>query len=300
MACELYTQEAGAMMHGDGFFKGVRDVQIYYQYWLPEGDPRAALLIVHGLGEHGGRYRSMAEYLVPRGYAIYTLDLPGHGRSGGKRMYVERFADLTVPLDTYLGMVRAWQPDLPLFLFGHSLGGLIAICFVCVADNCEEHQAELAGAVFSGPSVVVPDNVSAATILAGKVLSALVPWAGVVDVVPPAKLSHDADVVQAYRDDPLVFRGKIPARLGAEVLRAQQQAMERASQISLPVLIMHGGADSIVPPEGSRRLYPVVGSVDKHFQIYEGLYHETFNEPERDRVLADLAAWLDAHIPQGA
>ena len=133
------------MRHEDGFFQGIRGARIYRQCWLPDGEPRAVLLIVHGLGEHSGRYANVVNHLVPRGYALYGLDHVGHGKSEGTREYVERFEDYTDTLDMYRGMVRQAQPDKPLFLYGHSLGGLISAFYLL------DHQAGLAGAVLSAP-----------------------------------------------------------------------------------------------------------------------------------------------------
>jgi len=154
------------MNHREGTFKGVRDARIYYQGWLPEGDSKAALLVVHGLAEHSGRYANLVRHFVPPGYAVYGLDHLGHGKSDGTRVYVDRFSDYLTTLKIYVDMVREWEPERPVFLVGHSMGGLIGALFLL------DHQEDLAGAVLSGPSVKVPDNISGATIFVGKVLSA--------------------------------------------------------------------------------------------------------------------------------
>lgn len=150
------------MKHQEGTFKGIRDASIYYQCWLPEGKSKAVLLIVHGLAEHSGRYMNVVNYFVPLGYAIYGIDHVGHGKSGGTRVHVERFEDFTDTLKIYFDMVRNWQPDKPIFLVGHSMGGLIGPVYLL------DHQAELTGAVLSGPSVKVPDTISPITIFCGQ------------------------------------------------------------------------------------------------------------------------------------
>ena len=277
------------MNHQQGFFKGVRDANIYYQCWLPEDEPKAALLIVHGLAEHSGRYMNVVNHFIPLGYAVYGLDHLGHGQSDGTRVYVERFEDFTEPLKIYFDMVRVWQPDRPIFLIGHSLGGLITAVYLL------DHQAELTGAVISGPAVKAPDNTSPMIILAGKVFSALTPKLGLIQLEAQG-VSRDPAVVQAYVSDPLVYTGKTTARLAAELLKAMQRVTAEASKITLPVLIVQGSADRLVDPDGAQMLYDTVSSADKAIKIYDGFYHEVFNEPERAQVLSDVEAWLEAHL----
>lgn len=276
------------MTHQEGFFKGVREQNIYYQCWLPEGESRAALLIVHGLGEHCGRYMNLVHHLVPLNYAVYGLDHLGHGRSEGTRMYVERFEDYTETLLTYLEMVRGWQPDRPIFLLGHSMGGLIAAFFLL------DHQEAFKGAILSAPLAKLPDNVSPLTLALARLLSGITPKAGLT-AVDPALVSRDPAVVQAYINDPLVYKGKTTTRLGAELIRAIQRVQAEAATITLPILFIQGTADRLVDPAGARMLYEQVGSQDKTLKLYDGLYHEVLNEPERAQALSDLEQWLETH-----
>ncbi len=277
------------MQHQEGVFMGVRGAGLYYQGWLPEGEVRAVLLIVHGLAEHSGRYMNLVDRFVPLGYAVYGIDHVGHGRSEGRRLYVERFVDYTEPLRTYTDMVRRWQPDKPVFLVGHSMGGLIG------ALHLIDHQTELAGAVLSGPAVKVPGNISPATMAAGRMLSALVPKVGLV-LLEAEGVSSDPAVVAAYLADPLVCRGKITARLGAEMLGAMERVGAEANRITLPVLILQGGADRLVDPSGAQMLFEKVASSDKKLIVYEGFFHEVFNEPQHDRVFSDVEQWLERHL----
>ncbi len=272
-----------------GTFQGVRATPLHYQAWLPEAEPRATVLIVHGLGEHCGRYGNLVHHLAPLGYALYGLDHVGHGRSGGPREGVERFADYTDTLHLYVEMVRGWQPDAPLYLLGHSLGGLIAACYLL------EHQDACAGAILSAPLIVPGNSVSSATILIARVLSTLAPRLGVAPLDVSA-LSRDPQVVERYVQDPLVYHGKTPARLGAELLKAMQRVTGSLERITLPLLIVQGGADRLVSPSGAQMLYERVGSPDKTLRVYPELYHEVFNEPERAQVLNDVAQWLEARI----
>ncbi len=277
------------MEHQEGFFKGVRGANIYYQCWQPEGEPKAILLVVHGLAEHSGRYLNVVNYLVPRGFAVYAIDHIGHGKSEGDRVFVENFDDYTDTLKVFYDLVREWKPGKPIFLVGHSLGGLIGVIYLL------DHQAELNGAVISAPLIKIADTTSPVTIFMGKLLSVLMPKSGVL-IIDAEGVSRDTKVVQAYVSDPLVYRGKVTARLGAELLKTMQRAATCASKITLPILILQGSADRIVDPGGARMLYDTVSSTDKTIKVYDGFFHEVFNEPDHDLVLHDVADWLDAHL----
>ena len=282
------------MKHREGFFKGVGNADIYYQCWLPEDPPKAILLIVHGLAEHCGRYMNVVNHFVPLGYGVYGIDHVGHGKSAGKRVYVRRFQDFTDTLKTYFDMIREWHAEEPVFLVGHSMGGLIGAVYLL------DRQAELAGAVLSGPSVKVPDNISPAIVFVGSVLSALMPKFGLIQLEAEG-VSSDPAVVRAYVSDPLVFTGKATARLAAEMLQAMKRVTAEGAGITLPILIIQGGADRLVDPEGARMLYDLVRSADKSIKVYDGFYHEVFNEPEHGQVMKDVEVWLEAHpgSPQG-
>jgi acylglycerol lipase len=277
------------MKHQEGTFKGIRDASIYYQCWLPEDEPKAVLLIVHGLAEHSGRYMNVVNHFVPLGYAVYGIDHLGHGKSEGTRVYVKRFEDYTDTLKIYFDMVRQWQPDPPIFLVGHSMGGLIGALYLL------DHQAELAGAVLSGPCVKVPDNVSPVTVLLGRLFSVLLPQAGLLGLEAEA-VCRDPAVVGAYVNDPLVHTGKTTARLAAELLRVMERVTAEAARITLPLLLVQGSADRLVDPGGAQMLYDTVSSGDKEIEVYDGFYHEVFNEPERNQVLHDVETWLEAHL----
>jgi acylglycerol lipase len=278
------------MKHQEGVFVGVRKTGLYYQGWLPEGDVRAVLLVVHGLAEHSGRYMNLVNYFVPLGYAVYGIDHIGHGRSEGRRLYVESFDDYTGPLGTYVDMVRCRQPGKPLFLVGHSMGGLIG------ALHLIDHQEALSGAVLSGPAVRAPGDTPKALVFIGRVLSALFPRLELIRLDAEG-VSRDPAVVKTYLADPLVCRGKMTARLGTEMLDAMKRIDAEANRIILPLLILQGSADRLVDPTGAHLLYEKVASPDKKLIVYEGLYHEVFNEPERDRVLSDVEKWLEGHFP---
>jgi acylglycerol lipase len=277
------------VQHQKEFFKGIRGSNIFYQSWSPDEESKAILLVVHGLAEHCGRYMNVVNHFVPSGYTVYGLDHLGHGKSDGERVCVERFQDYTLTLKTYFDMIRDWHPGQPIFLVGHSMGGLIGAAYLL------EHQQELAGAVLSGPGIKVPDNISQAVILMGKLFSVIMPKMGIIQLEADG-VSKDPAVVDAYINDPLVHTGKITARLGAEMLKTMQHVTREANQITLPIMIVQGGDDKLIDPGGAQLLYDTVSSEDKTIQVYDGLYHEVFNEPEHEQVLNDVQKWLDAHL----
>lgn len=277
------------MNHQEGFFNGVRSKKIYFQTWQPDEDAKAVLLIVHGLGEHSGRYLNIVDYFVPQGYAVYALDHLGHGKSEGPREFVERFTDFTDTLHIYYHMVAGEHPDTPIFLIGHSMGGAIATYYLL------DHQQDFAGAVISAPTINVGDKVTKGTIAMAKVLSKLAPMAGVMSL-DPSGVSKDPAVVAAYVNDPLVYHGKTTARLGAELLDGMMRITNEVEKISLPFIIVQGGDDVLVDPIGAKMLYEQASSTDKTIKFYEGLHHEVFNEPEREIVLQDVENWLEARL----
>jgi acylglycerol lipase len=277
------------MMHKEGKFKGYKGLKLYYQFWLPDKKPKAVLLVAHGLAEHSGRYKNLVDYFVPKGYAVYALDHRGHGKSEGTLSYVDNFNDYLIDLKTFFDMVRKDSKNTKIFLFGHSLGGTIATAYAV------EHQDELAGLMVSGSSLVPAPSVSPALLAMAGVVSALLPKMGVT-LLDASAISRDQAVVDAYVNDPLVFRGKIPARTGAELARMWKQLPEQMPRIKLPILIMHGFADQLSDPRGSKLLFERVGSKDKTLKLYDNCYHEICNEPEREQVFADMETWLKKHI----
>jgi len=278
--------------HQEGFFDGVRGAKTYYQCWLPESEPKAVLYIVHGLAEHSGRYMHIVNYFVPLGYAVYGHDYFGHGKTEGTRVFVEQFEDITGPLKTYFDRVHSQQPDKPIFLLGHSLGGLISSRYLL------DHQSDFAGAILSGPLIRASDHPSPFLLFLLNLVSAIVPKLGVRQLESDA-MSTDPKEVEGYVKDPLVHSGKVTAGISVAMFSAIKYVTSHASQITLPLLIVQGGADATVDPAGAQLLHDTVGSSDKTITIYEGYYHEVFNEtePRRNQVFNDMQIWLESHIP---
>ncbi len=273
------------MKRAEGYFNGEDGHRLYYRGWLPDGKPQALLVIVHGLAEHSGRYEETAAFFAGHGYAVFCHDSQGHGLSTGTKGYVKRFSVYSRDLNTFIELTVAKYPDLPLFLLGHSLGATIAII------ACTEYPGKAGGLILSATACQTGSSVSSFKILLAKALSAIAPKLG-IERLDNSTVSKDKAVVDAYRNDPLVYTGKLSARLGAEVIRAMDNLVAAAAALQLPILILHGGADRLADPQGSRTLYKNCGAADKSLKIYEGLYHEIMNEPERLAVLEDIEQWL--------
>jgi acylglycerol lipase len=270
-----------------GEFAGVRGLRIQYRTWRPAGKPRGAVVIANGFAEHGGRYAHVAERLVAEGLAVRAPDHRGHGRSGGRRTSVRRFDDYVDDLTTVIQQVRKKWPR-RVILLGHSMGGLIALRLAVRAS------VPIDGLVVSAPAAC-PRDVSKLTLTVGRALSWLAPNAGVIRL-PLNRISRDPAVVDAYKRDPLVFRTPIRARLGTEMLAAMHQVEAGLPDLRTPLLVMQGTADGLVDPGCGPHVYERAGSPDKTLKMYDGLWHEIFNEPERDHVLDDLAGWVHGHL----
>lgn len=277
------------MKHRDGSFQGARGQSIYYRYWTPDAAPRGVILLVHGAGEHGDRYAHFAGRCCDAGLAVVAPDHVGHGKSDGDYGHLERFQDHLDNLDAFRQQVTQDFPALPLVLVGHSMGGLISACYLL------EQQAQFAACVLSGPAIkteLEPGFVQTTLI---RLLSALAPRMGVMQL-DAAGVSRDPAVVEAYKQDPLINHGKMSARFVSELFNAMHRIQAGARTIELPLLIMHGDADAMTAPAGSQFLYDHVGSRDKTLKLYPGLYHEIFNEPEREQVIDDLLEWVEPRL----
>ena len=254
----------------------------------PEGrPPRARVLIVHGYAEHSGRYEELVERLLAAGYGVGQFDLRGHGRSEGPRGYVRSFDDYLRDLERFLAREREYDSERPIFVLGHSLGGLI------VAHWAVDCAAPVSGVMLSGAALKINEEIHPWLQRLSGLIGAIAPRLPTIRVDERA-LSHDPEVLRRFREDPLVFHGRMPARTGAEMVRASRQIGDRLPGLTLPVLFMHGTADRLADPQGSRLGYERAASADKSLKLYPGLYHEIFNEPERLQVFDDLIGWLDA------
>ena len=275
------------MLHSEGTFVTPDHLTIYHQAWRPDNDPKAVVMLLHGLAEHSGRYAHVAQTFSDAGYAVHALDHRGHGRSSGKRTYVKNFGQSQADILQFRRLVEQQHPGRPLIVLGHSMGGNLALGHVL------DHQAGVRGMALSAPALAAGASLSPAKIklakLVGKIAPGLRPEALSADAI-----SHDPAVVAAYVADPLVFNGKMTAGVAAALLEAMERFPDRFGELRLPVLLQHGTADQLADIAGTRALEAgaVNATVTSHY--YDGLYHEIFNEPEQAAVLGDTVAWLDS------
>lgn len=263
--------------------------RLHVTHWLPDGLPKAVVLLAHGYAEHAGRYQHVARRLTDSGYAVYAIDHWGHGQSDGEGGFVPRFSAFTDGMAELLTLVEVNHGDVPRLLLGHSMGGLISTLFLI------ERQQAFTGAALSGPAIVPGAPPSRFTVWISRFLSRFFPRLGVLSLDANG-VSRDPAVVAAYLADPLVYTGKIGARLGKEFMDAMAAAQAGAPKIMLPIMFQHGEQDSLASLAGSQYLFDHVSSADKTLKIYPGLFHEIYNEPEQGAVLDDLIGWFDAHV----
>ena len=273
------------MRHGELRTPGIGELDLYAQSWLPENSPRALLVLSHGLGEHSGRYATLASELVGQGYGVYALDHRGHGRSPGPRANIQRFAHLVSDLCVFVGRCSRQHLDTPVYLLGHSMGGAVAF------GSALRLQDHLRGLVLSAPALAPGEAVSSLREFAVRTLAAIAPNTGAL-ALPPSAVSRDPAVVAAYESDPLVLHKSVPARTVVELLDAMRGFPAQAPRLLLPTLILHGTGDRLVSLPANRPVYQAIGAKERSLKVYEGLYHELFNEPERATVIGDLLRWL--------
>jgi len=259
---------------------------LHHRCWLPVGEPKAVLVLIHGLSEHTGRYEALGQQLSRAGYAVRGLDLRGHGLSGGDRIFIPSFAVYHDDVAAFLGRVRREHPGKPLFLFGHSMGGLV------VALLATQRDLDLCGLILSAAAVRVSDGVAPTLRLFARLAGILAPRLRIV-TLRSAKLSRDPRVAADFERDRLVYHGRMPNRTGAEILRASRRVQRRLESIRLPLLVLHGTGDEVTDPQGSRQLVERAASADKTLKLYDGLWHDLFHEPEKEQVTRDLIDWLE-------
>lgn len=265
---------------------GARGNSLLARAWLPR-TPERVLLLVHGYGEHSGRYEHVGAWLAARGCAVHAYDQQGHGRSSGRRCHVRRFGDFLDDLEIVRKQAAGEHAGLPLFLVGHSMGGLIVAAFL------RERRPEAAGAVLSGPAIAFGHELPRLRMLVARSLRYVAPRLSVPAALDPNGLSRDPQVVRAYVEDPLVC-DKLTLSLAAELFAAVARTGAGAADVRLPVLLLHGEEDPLCPVEASRRFYAELTTEGSALRTYPGLRHEIFNEPEREKVLQDLLDWVSA------
>ncbi len=277
------------MPHSEDHFITPDGANIYIQAWLPATSPQAIILIVHGLGEHSGRYGNYVEYFVPRGYALYSLDIRGHGRSSGPRGYVERFDRFVDDVDQRATQARSDWPSTPLFVLAHSLGSLIGLSYA------RQYPDRLNGLIVTGTALQDALELPAWKRSLAKILSGVTPTLKMNNGVALSGLSHDPTVIAAFEADPLTHAWGTP-RLATEAEVARAQITQSASTWRVPTLMLHGEADPICVPAGARAFAEQAPAGLVEFRSYPGLYHEIHNEPEKEQVFRDIEAWLQRQL----
>jgi alpha-beta hydrolase superfamily lysophospholipase len=265
-------------------------VELFVHRWQADpafAKPIARIALVHGLAEHSRRYEAFALRLNAAGIELMAIDLRGHGRSSGARAWVARFEDYLLDADALLGVAASTAPtDVPLFLMGHSMGGAVAALYA--AEYAQKRP--LAGLILSSPALKPGHDVAKWKLGASRLVSTVWPRFPAM-TIDPELLSRSRGVVEANRRDPLVHHGAVPARTGAQLLLAMAHIERKRGSIRLPVLVFHGSQDKLTEPEGSREFAAGVGSTDCTLEIFEGSYHETLNDLDRDRVIRMLIDW---------
>src|SRR3954462_856158 len=273
-------------MHEERFDRG-DGLTIFFRSWRPATTPHGAVAIVHVFNGHSGYYAWVAEQLVTAGLAVYALDLRGRGQSDGERFYVEAFAEYVGDVATFITLLKAREPGLPVFLLGHSAGGVVACLYSL------EHQRELAGLICESFAFQVPAPDFALAVLKG--LSHVAPHAHVLHL-KNQDFSRDANVVATMDADALIAHETQPTKTVAELVRSDERLKKEFEHITLPVLILHGTADKAARPAGSQLFFDTVGSVDKTLKFYDGGFHDLLNDVGKEEVMADITAWIAARV----
>lgn len=261
---------------------------LYYRQWQAESS-KAVVMLVHGLGEHCQRYEHLAAHLNAAGYSLSSMDLPCHGKSQGPRGHVDSF---DIYQDAALELYKLTQENFPgqvVFLLGHSMGGLIATHLLL------GHQEKFQGALLSGAAIQSPQEPPAWQVAVIKGVAKLFPKAKML-ALDASAVSRDPKVVENYMGDPLISHEKLSAQFLVSMTNTMEQCKDEADKISLPLKVMHGSADVMTAPEGSQLLYHAVSSTDKEITLYEGLFHEIFNEPEGESIFAEMVTWMEQRL----
>jgi acylglycerol lipase len=268
-------------------FEGAKGLRIFFRSWRPEGEAKAVVVICHGVNSHGGQYAPTARALVNNGYAVYALDLRGRGKSEGERFYVKDVADYVSDVAGVIKIAKSREPNLPVFLLGHSAGGVVSSMYAL------ENQAELTGFICESFAFQVPAP--------GFALAAIKGLSHIAPRLPVLKLknedfSRDPKAVEALNNDPLIAHEVQPAITVAALVRADERLREEFPKITLPVLIMHGTDDKATVCHGSEFFFETVGSTDKTLKLYEGHFHDLLNDIGKEAVMADITGWMDQHL----
>jgi alpha-beta hydrolase superfamily lysophospholipase len=262
-------------------------IKLFLRSWRPSESARALVVIVHGFNAHSGQYQWVAEQFTRAGLAVYAPDLRGRGQSTGERFYVDKFTDYVDDVTTVVALAKARNPGLPVFLLGHSAGGVVSCLYTL------SHQAELAGFVCESFAFQIPTPDFAVAVLKG--VSHLLPHAHLVKL-KNEDFSRDPDVVSAMNADPVIADESQSASTGAELARADDKLKNEFPLFTLPLLILHGTADKVTKASGSQLFFDSARSTDKTLKLYEGHYHDLLNDIGKEQVMTDVLDWIQSHL----
>ena len=271
----------------EGTFQGANGLELYYQSWHPPALAKAVLVIVPGIGGHSGIFTRMVEYLLERDFIVYSFDLRGNGRSPGQRGYINSWAEFRADLIAFLNLVTTKEPDLPLFLIGQSTGGTIALDYVL------REPYQLQGLILMSPGLGL--GVAPWKLWLGKILSRILPHFALDTGIDLNTGSRDPEVVAAFAQDPL-RHSQGTARLATEFLKTIDWIKAHGTELQVPLLILHGGADRVTLPQSSRIFFDRLKLADKEIREYPDSYHELHHDLNYQEVLADIADWLNRHF----
>jgi alpha-beta hydrolase superfamily lysophospholipase len=271
----------------DWTWKSFDGLDMYSHGWVPSGAPKAVIVLVHGLGEHCVRYTHVGTMLAEKGYALLGFDLRGHGKSGGPRGHTPSFEAYMKDIDGMFAQASSRYPGVRQFIYGHSLGGILVLNYVL------RRKPALAGAVVTSPGLHTALESQKAKVMLAKVLGSLLPSASLPSGLDANMISHDRAVVDRYKQDPLVH-DRLSFGMGKALMGAIQWAFEHAGEFNIPLLLMHGTEDQIAFDSSSKEFAASVKG-DCTLKLWEGMYHETHNEPEKAQVFAYLLDWLGKH-----
>lgn len=275
----------------EAILKSKDGIDLFVRGWEPENKPKAVVALIHGHGEHVGRYEHVAEAMTEAGYVFAGFDLRGHGKSGGIRGHFPSWDAVTQDIRDFFVFLTQRYPDLPQFLYGHSLGGLIVLTYAL------EKKTRLNGVIASGAALRSQIHDQKLKVTIAKVLGSIAPTTLIPSGLDISFLSRDPAVIQAYNSDPLVHE-RMSLGFGKAGLNATDYVWQHAEQFSLPLLIMHGAADRNTYPHGSADFSKLAAknNQDITLKLWDGLYHEVHNEPEKEQVIKFVIDWLDRHL----
>jgi acylglycerol lipase len=262
-------------------------LSLYFQSWQTDQNQKGIICLVHGLGEHSGRYAHWAALLNQAGYSVLTFDLRGHGKSGGLRGHILSFNDYLDDTDLLLKEAGGRYPDVPLFLYGHSLGAVIATSYVLHRDP------QINGVIITALSTKNAIQEQKVKVVLAKILGSVSPKFSMKSGLDPKTISRDPQVVTKYINDPMVHN-LVSAGFGKGSIDTIAWIYQHANEWTLPVLIMHGEKDQLGYVEGSREFAGMING-DCTLKVWPGLFHEVHNEPEKEVVFEYLRKWLDEH-----